>query len=294
MKPYIEFKKQRDLGEILSDTFGFLRHEFKPFFRTVFTIAGPALFVFVVTLALYNYVIGDSFDFGLSSMGYNQFNGFTIFIVLIIYLIAAIAAYILLISSALHYIKSYIQNKGETNIKEIRQDVMRTFWGFLGLSILKGITIFLAILICVLPVFYAMIPMAVVFSIYVFETRQSATDAYSKSFNLVNQDFWIAFGAFIILGILFYIINMVFSLPAVIYTYAKMGVFSGEIDPSSFDTLVDPVYIFLNVLSQIVQYLLNLILVIGGAVIYFHLNEKKNFTGTYERISEIGENNNTI
>lgn len=32
---YIEFKKQRELGEILSDSFVFIRNEFKPFLGTI-------------------------------------------------------------------------------------------------------------------------------------------------------------------------------------------------------------------------------------------------------------------
>jgi predicted RND superfamily exporter protein len=134
--------------------------------------------------------------------------------------------------------------------------------------------------------------MAVVFSIYVFQPRKSVTDAYSDSFYLVNSDFWLAFGSFLVLGIIYYIISMVFSLPAIIYSFVKIGISANEIDPSNMDDLVDPFYIFLNVLSSFIQFVLNIVLIIGGALIYFHLNEKKNFTGTYERIDKIGENLN--
>jgi predicted RND superfamily exporter protein len=109
---------------------------------------------------------------------------------------------------------------------------------------------------------------------------------------LVNSDFWLAFGSFLVLGIIYYIISMVFSLPAIIYSFVKIGISANEIDPSNMDDLVDPFYIFLNVLSSFIQFVLNIVLIIGGALIYFHLNEKKNFTGTYERIDKIGENLN--
>ncbi len=33
---YIEFKKKRELGSILGDTFAFLRTQFKPFFSAFF------------------------------------------------------------------------------------------------------------------------------------------------------------------------------------------------------------------------------------------------------------------
>jgi hypothetical protein len=69
-----------------------------------------------------------------------------------------------------------------------------------------------------------------------------------------------------------------------------MGIFSGEIDAEGMmDIFKDPIYILLNVISTLAQFLLNLISIIAGVFIYFNLNEKKNFTGTYERIDSLGE-----
>ena len=208
----------------------------------------------------------------------------------LVYVISAIVAYIFSIATTLFFIKSYVDNRGDTSLNEIKSNVYKSFWGFFGLSILKGLTIFFALLLCFLPVLYAMVPMAVVFSIYVFEPRKSATDAYGDSFYLVNQDFWLALGSFIVFAIIFYILTLVFSMPAVIYSFVKMGVTASEFDPSNTSDFVDPFYVLLNVLSSFTQFVLNLTLIIGGAFIYFHLNEKKNFTGTYERIEKIGEN----
>ena len=41
-RPYIEFKKRRDFGLLLSDTFGFLRNEFKiiPLFNNLTELTG--------------------------------------------------------------------------------------------------------------------------------------------------------------------------------------------------------------------------------------------------------------
>ena len=145
-------------------------------------------------------------------------------------------------------------------------------------------------MLCVLPVFYAMVPMAVVFSLYVFEPRNSVIDAYSKSFNLVNIDFWTAWGSFIVLFIIYYVIIVVFALPSSMYAMISTGIFSGEVDPANMEDFArDPVLIILSVIQAFVQVFLNIILVVGGAAIYFHLHEKTSFTGTYERISEIGK-----
>ncbi|MCB0400208.1 MAG: hypothetical protein KDD26_11425 [Winogradskyella sp.] len=290
-RPYIEFRKNSDFSGILTDTFGFIRNEFKPFMKAIFNVAGPAILIFMLSLAVYNYVVGDIFDF--NRYGNTSFNGGNIIITLfamLLYLISGIAAYILTGSTVLFYMKSYVENKGITDLVEIKRNVYKSFWSFFGLSFLKGLTILVATLLCVLPVLYAMIPMAVVFSIYVFEPRRSTTDAYSHSFNLVNADFWTAFGSFIVLGIIYYIMSFVLALPSAIYTMIGTGIFSGEIDPENLNSFYqDPIIIFLNVLNTFFQFILNVILVVGGAAIYFHLHEKTSFTGTYERISEIGK-----
>ena len=290
-KPYIEFRKNSDFSGILSDTFGFIRNEFKPFMKTIFNIAGPAIVIFMLSLAAYNYVVGDIFNF--NSYGQSSFNGGSVIVTILcmfIYLFSAIAAYILTGAAVLYYIKSYMDNKGQTDFVEIKRNTYKSFWSFFGLGFLKGITLIIATFLCVLPVFYAVIPMAVVFSIYVFEPRQSVTDAYGKSFSLVNADFWTAFGTYIVLFIIFYVLAMVFSIPSIIYSLIKTGVFSGELDPANINEFYqDPVMLLMNVLNSFFQFFLNIILVVGSAVIYFHLHEKTTFTGTYERISEIGK-----
>ena len=123
-----------------------------------------------------------------------------------------------------------------------------------------------------------------------FEPRRSSSDAFSQSFTLANADFWTAFGSFIVLGIIYYILGMIFSLPSVLYALVSTGIMSGEIDPANLNSFsADPIIILLNVLNTFFQFLLNIILMVAGAVIYFHLHEKTNFTGTYDRISEIGK-----
>lgn len=290
---FIEFKKQRDFGLILTDTFSFIRNEFRSYMRILFLIAGPAYVFMVLTLAFYTYTAGDLAGLNFLDSSFGMINPGLFLIAFGAYFFASIVTYVLTVSTTLHYIKSYIDNEGVVNLTEIKSHTYGKFWSFIGLSLLKGITIFFAILLCVLPVFYVMVPMAVVFSIYVFKPRTTVTDAYSESFSLVNVDFWTAFGSFLVFMIIYYVLSMTFSLPTAIYSLVKSGVSSGVVDAESIQDFTDPVYILLNVMSSFVQFFLNIILIIGGAFIYFHLNEKKNFTGTYERISSIGENTNS-
>lgn len=290
-KPYIEFRKNSDFSGILTDTFGFIRNEFKPLIKSIFNIAGPAIIIYLLSFSVYNYVSGDIFDFTV--YGSNSVNASNVVVMLIsffVYAFAAITAYILLGGTVLFYIKSYINNKGAVDISEVKRNTYKSFWAFFGLGFLKGITIMIFAMLCFLPVLYAIVPMAVVFSIYVFETRTSVTDAYGKGFSLVNADFWTAWGSYIVLFIIYYVIIIVFALPSTIYAMLNTGIISGEIDPANLDSFAkDPVLILLSLIQAFIQTLLNIILVVGGAVIYFHLKEKTSFIGTYERISEIGK-----
>lgn len=288
MKTFIELKKQREFGELLADTFAFIRNEFKPFFGTIIKVSGPYVALFLFSMVFYTYVIGDMFNFDLIQS--NQFYSSPVKLILayVLYFGAAILAYTFTTSTVLYYIKSYVDNKGLVNLEEIKQNVYKNFWSFLGLSILKGLTIIVAIFICCLPVFYAIVPMMVTLPILVFEQR-GASDAYSKSYPLIKDEFWITLATIIIFLIIYWVVSSVFAIPTVIYTYMKMGVFSGEVDPGSLDTLVDPVYIFLNVLSTFFQYILNIITIVGSAFIYFNLNERKYFSGTLERIDSLGK-----
>jgi len=76
-------------------------------------------------------------------------------------------------------------------------------------------------------------------------------------------------------------------VPQYIYMFAKdftmTEQFSG--DPSM---MIDWGYIILTALGLIVQYLMQILIVITTVFVYFNLNEKKNFTGTMETIESIG------
>ena len=103
---YIEFKKQRELGEILSDSFGFIRNEFKPFFGTILKIVGPYILVMLISMGFYMYTIGDVFN--LTTIGNRTVNWASPVIMVISVLalmLSSIASYVLAQGTVLYYIK---------------------------------------------------------------------------------------------------------------------------------------------------------------------------------------------
>jgi len=285
MKPYIEFKKKRELGEILSDTFGFLRNEFKPFFATFFKIIGPYLVVMLICYAFYMYQFGDLFNFNVERSD-SFTNGLLLFAVGFAFLIAVVVTYVLAQATTLFYIKSYANNKGIPNFDEIKKDVYASFWQFIGLGFLVAFCVGLGFMFCIIPGVYLYVPLILSFSIMVF-SRKGASDAFSYSFTLIKDHWWMTFASLFVVGIIVTVAGYAFAIPSTIYTYAKMGILSGEIDAENF-SMFDPVSIILGIISTLAQFLLNIISVVASVLIYFDLNEKKNFTGTYERIKNLG------
>ncbi|MBQ4914487.1 hypothetical protein J8L85_08575 [Maribacter sp. MMG018] len=286
---YIEFKKQRELGDVLTDTFAFLRSEFKTFFSTYFKIVGPFLAVMVISLVGYLYYAGNSFNLMIEDRWNEGTNLATVFVIALIYFCSIIAVYTMSQSTVLHYIKSYANGKGEIDFDTIKKEVYGSFWSFIGLGIMVGLSLGVGFMLCIIPGIYLYVPLILSFSIMVYN-KMGASDAYSYSFKLIKEEWWITFATLFVIGIIIVVASYAFAIPSIIYQWLKMGIFSGEIDAESvMGVTKDPIYILLNVLNTVGQFLLNLISVIATVFIYFNLNEKKNFTGTYERIENLGK-----
>ena len=286
MKTYIEFKKRRELGEILSDTFTFLRSDFKPFFNTFLKIVGPYLLVMLICYGLYMYKIGDFFSLTVT-IGDSTSEALITALIALLLAASFVATYSLSTGTILFYIKSYTETKGAPIFEDIKRHAYGAFWQFVALAILVGLCVGVGLILCLIPGIYLYVALSVSFSILAF-TGKSVSDAFSYSFSLVKDNWWMTFAALFVVGIIVTVASYAFALPATLYTYLKMGLFSGEIDAENFE-LVDPVSIVLGIISTLGQFLMNIITVIASVFIYFDLNEKKNFTGTYERIRNLGD-----
>lgn len=86
---YIEFKKQRELGSILSDTFAFLRSQFKPFFGTYFKIVGPYLVIMLIASGFYLYSFQPIFGMGAGNVD-AVFSGALLAISLLVFILSFI------------------------------------------------------------------------------------------------------------------------------------------------------------------------------------------------------------
>ena len=179
----------------------------------------------------------------------------------------------------------------DTKVSEVKENVLKNIWKFLGLGFLITLATLFGMVFCYLPGVYLLTVLSLATSIMVFEEK-SIGDTFSHSFTLVKGEWWNTFGVLIVVWMLLMILGQVFSIPALIYQFVKMGTVMGTEDPTEiFSIFKDPIYLLLNIGSYIFQFILYSIPLISTVFVYFDLNEQKHFTGTFEKIDNLGNTN---
>lgn len=279
---YIQFKKQRELGEIISVTFKFLRENYITLIKSITQVAAPTFILLIVALAYYTYTVAGN---PLAAMEGNSGEFLISFFILAVTLLLFYAS---LYGTILHYIKSYIENNGLVNDVEIKTGAQEDLGKLFLVFIISAIIVFTGLILFIIPGIYLMVPLSLAATVLVFN-KMSLIDSISYGFSLVKDHWWTTFFSIVVIWLLVYVIGLVFQLPLIIYTFMKMFTVAQEgsiADPVSYS---DWVFILLNVISSVIQYLLSSIFVIALAFIYFNLNEHKNLTGTYETIDKLGD-----
>ena len=134
---YMQFKKDRDMGAILSDTFSFFRQNFKPLFRNIFKIAGPSFLLLLAALTYYSYIVSG----GLSPATLIQNNTAEFSIAFLVFAFAILIFYSSLYATVLHYIKSYVAHNGVVQEDEIKQGHKKDFGKLLLYFIVSAILV---------------------------------------------------------------------------------------------------------------------------------------------------------
>ncbi len=295
IQPKFNFKKERDFGEILSDTFTFFSQNNKRLFNIFIKYIGPFILLVVISSTLYQYKVGDLFtDLGFVGGNPGAFLGSITenLLLLLFYILSNVLTTVFTYLVILHAIKSYISNNGKILDSDISTGIKTDFWRLLGYTLLFYIVFFVGLMLCFLPGVYIGVVLVPGLALIVFRDM-SVGDAFSKCFTLIKDNWWITFATLLVFIILLTVLNYIFQLPAIIYSVVKgfMAVESintVESNNALFNVYQDWIYLLFSAIAVIGQYFMNIFTVILTALIYFNLTEKQEFTGTYEQIDNIG------
>ena len=284
---FINFKKKRDLGTILSDTFQFLSSEWKPFFGTILKISIFPILIAICAVVYYG-MSSVSFlgDFSQITDFQAAFNFSDLLLPILAFLFSYLIAYALITVAALAYIKSYIDNKGVVNYEEVQNSTKEKFWPYVGLFFLNGIIVFFGALFCFLPGIYFGIVLSLSICLLIFQNK-SVTDAINDSFGFIKGHWWETFGVLIVVQLIIIFISFILDLPATLYQAADItSIIQGDASNEILKSFSDPIYLMLIALSYFIKFILYMVATVATVFIYYDIKEQKD--PSTEIIDEIG------
>lgn len=307
MPTKIELLKVRDFGEIITDSFNFVRQNFKPLIKCFFVFSGFFLLAGALLMGLNQAKIFtsiDSTDFGETSSVFTRtfgYMGMEYWIALSLTLVG----YILLQVSMLSYIALY---KEKGNIAPTVEEVwgyvkyffLRIFGGSLiiGFLVMVGIlivfgglyaatssnifaAILLSILLLIVPLVYIYPIFSLIFPIIVFENG-SFGYSFGRAFTIIKRNWWVTFGALFIMGLIIWVASFIILIPIGIISAINLIMHMGK--GTSFSMVITVITAILQALSHI----LYIVPIITISLCYFNLTEQLEGEGLLGRIGRLG------
>ena len=288
MTTNIELAKPRDFGEIINDTFIFIRQNFKPLMKYFFVFCGFFLLATAATSILtqinmvrtVNNFNPNSFDAN------NRFAAFsfltpTYFLTIFFVLLEYISISVMVLS----YMALYKQKQNQV-------PEMDEMWGYFkfyflkifGSSLVMGILLIVASMLCLVPGVYLYPIMALVLPIMVIENT-SFSYAFNQSFRLIKDNWWATFGVLVVIFIILYVASLVVVIPSTL-----LGAGSIFLHLTKGTSISVTTVIITTLLSES-AHIFQILTVVATCLCYFNLTESKEGTGLIERINQFGTAN---
>ena len=288
MQTNIELAKPRDFGEIISDTFTFIKQNFKPLLKYFFMLCG----FFVLAIAVITVLVQMktlSFTNNISADGFDEQSAFSraaaIWEGVGVLFFFMMLGYIAVAVMVLCYMVLYKKNHNTVPTSEEMWGYFKHYYlRIFGVSIVLTVLTVAGFFFCLIPGIYLSVVFALVAPIMIIENT-SFGYAFNQSFKLIKDNWWVTFGVFVVVYIILYVVDLTISLPATV-----LGAGSVLFHIKEAKALTLPLAIFSAVIET-VKYIFQIIIVVASGLVYFNLTESKEGIGLIERINEFGTNN---
>lgn len=290
-KAPVNFKQQRDFGEVFNATFTFIGQEFKPLGKAILYFVLPVLIVAAILsvfVSIEQQKFTNSMQAGNIDPTANPFAAIGpmykyLFLTLLVYMVALSA----LRCTIYGYIKAYVEKgKDQFTLDDVWSEVKRFILPVLGTSLIVGILVGIGFMFCLVPGIWLGVSLSLIIVVMMFEGNGMG-NAFSKSFSLTKVDWWSTLGILFISYIIVYLLTLLLSIPAVLmglksfFTTFKNLQATGEMNFST-------TYYIINSLTSLISYILFSIPFIALAFQYFNLLEITEKPSLKDKIEQIG------
>jgi hypothetical protein len=281
-----DFRRQRDFGQKINATFGFIGLHWRPLGRVLLFLAVPAALLHSILTALlqtqvFNFTQHET-TYGTSS--WVRFSG--IFTAPLYYLNSAVSAlfFTVLVLSIYGYLLRCIHpaTPGEpVTVADVWEVVKRKFVGtylsIIGLTLTVGV----GFIFFFIPGVYLMVALSLFFVVHTLEDTDFIS-TISRCLSLTSGKWWSTFGLIFIMclmvGMLFFGVLSIFGV--------AMGV-KGLLVASS--TMPQVAVIAITAFTQLLNLLVYPPLLLALAFQYFNLVERKEGVGLHSLIDQLGQ-----
>lgn len=284
MKQKVEFRKIRDFGEIVGDTFLFIRQNFKPFFKAFIYLSGIFIVAGIITSMMVQLQIASA---GENPIGSTYTRNASLSTMLkfplqaLLMMLFLLLTYISIYTTTYSYIALYIQ-KGNVapSVEEVWAYFKFYFFRLLGSSIVMSLFFIVCFVLCIIPGIYVFPAMSIFFPIMVMENG-SFGYTFDRSFKLLKEEWWASAAVILVIWIITYACTTIISLPGIII--AMISAFTHAEQP------ISKTYAIVTSISQYLAQIFYVIPLIASTLIYYNLVERKESSGLLERIGNLGQ-----
>ncbi len=301
---YHELRQQRDLGDIISLYFDFLKQNFKSFANIFISYNG----IFMIALLVVSYLLVSGF-MGLANVTtgssealneeYYIYLGIAGFLFLIVFIAVGTLNYSLASSYMIQYVedqnsvedKEKVWNRITTNIGDILIFMLLLFVIYIGYMVISMILAFIPVLgmLVQYAVMFGMTSWLGISFMILLNENKSPSDAFIEGWALVKANFWKCVGVNFILGMLVGILLLLLiTIPGILigaYSYISI---EGGTDITTSITAKIVYTIGVCIFLIIITFSQSLSQFING-LLYYATHEEMYNENTREKISQIGE-----
>ncbi len=264
----IEFRKKRELGEIISDSFEFIKQEYKPISKLIITYVLPFLLLYGVVQVYFQMKVVGNID--MSDPESMMANIGPIYLNVFLFSLFGIFVQSLLIGTFYSYLEIYIRKgKGNFELSEITPLLFSNGLLALGASIVLFVIVMFGIIMCIIPGFYFANSFSLVVIVFMFE-RKGMGNALLRSWNLVKSDWWNTLLLNIVGIIIIWAMSFVLSIPSMV-----LGVSGNVLNVMKSGSVEQPQWYWLIIgITTVISSLLWIIPYTFLAFQYFNLDER--------------------
>ncbi len=274
----ITLREARDFGEIISDTFGYVRVHFKSLTKGLLLFSLPFIIISGILIGgsfgdiITNAENPEAID-AMAGMVGQFFLGILLLMVTFLFIIIIVLKHIQLVDEGVE----------EIDMGMLTEGLGRNIGGLLGIIIITAVATTIGFFIFVLPGIYLAIKLSLAPAIYVIG-EEDFGEALSKSWELTKDYWWFTFGVSFVMSLILNVISNAFIIP--LYIVLSVIIFSsGDPNPDSFGSVFSVIY----GLSMVVVGIFYCFPIISQALVYFHLNEVKTGASLFDKIDSLGE-----